>query len=93
MKFMTTFAALLSASMTVLAAPVDVSIRDVWVPKILYPTEGTEWSVGKPYYVEWALDQKPESVTNPNGTIFLSKNGRLDVGAFLPPSLVRVDRY
>lgn len=93
MKFMTAFAALLSASTTILAAPVDLTMRDVWVPKILYPTEGTVWHVGETQYVKWALDQKPESVTNPNGKIFLSKNGRLDIGAFLPSSLVRVVRH
>jgi hypothetical protein len=79
MKFTTTLAALLSASTIILAAPVEFATRDVWVPKILYPTDETVWHVGETYDLTWALDQKPESVTNPIGTVYLSKNGRLDI--------------
>lgn len=82
MKFMTSVAALLlSASTTILAAPVDFATRDVWVPKILSPTAATIWHVGETYDVTWALDQKPASVTNPVGTVYLAKAGRLDIGA------------
>jgi len=81
MKFTTTLAILLSASTTLLAAPVGFAARDVWVPKILYPTAGTTWTAGETYPVKWALDQEPASVTNPIGTVFLSKDGRLDIGA------------
>ena len=81
MKFTTTLAALLSASTIILAAPVGLVARDVWVPKILYPTEGTVWHVGETYSVTWALDQKPESVTNSIGTVYLSTNGLLDISA------------
>lgn len=82
MKFMTTLAALfLSASTVTLAAPVDLAARDVWVPKILYPTDEVIWHVGESYNVEWALDEEPASVTNPIGTVLLSKNGLLDIGA------------
>jgi hypothetical protein len=80
MKFTTTFATLLlSASTLIFAAPVDLSTRDVWVPKILSPTEATVWHLGKTYQVEWALDQKPENVTNPTGTIYLSTAGLLNI--------------
>lgn len=81
MKFTTTLAILFSASTTILAAPVRFAARDVWVPKILEPTAETTWEVGKTYSVKWALDQEPASVTNLNGTIFLSKNGRLNISA------------
>ena len=81
MKFTTALAAVLLSVSTILAAPVDATARDVWVPKILYPTEGTEWHVGETYDVTWSLDQKPASVTNPNGIVYLSKNGRLDIRA------------
>jgi len=82
MKFMTTLAALLlSASTITLAAPVDLAARDVWVPKILYPTNEVVWHVGESHNVEWALDDEPASVTNPTGTVFLSKDGLLDIGA------------
>ncbi|KAF9646286.1 hypothetical protein BDM02DRAFT_255343 [Thelephora ganbajun] len=79
MKFTTTLAALLSASTIILAAPVNLAARDVWAPKILYPTTNTVWHVGETHHVKWALDQKPVNVTNPIGTVFLSKNGRLDI--------------
>jgi hypothetical protein len=82
MKFMTTLAALLlSASTTILAAPVKLASRDVWVPKILYPNEKAVWHVGETHHVKWALDGKPVNVTNPIGTVFLSKNGRLNISA------------
>jgi len=82
MKFTTTLAVLLlSASTTILAAPVKLATRDVWVPKIFYPTAGTVWHAGEIHHVKWALDRKPVSVTNPVGKVLLSKNGLLDLGA------------
>jgi hypothetical protein len=81
MKFTTSFIAFLFfASSAVLAAPVQLAARDVWVPEILQPTEGATWQVGETYSVEWATDEKPEQVTNPVGTVYLSKNGTLDIG-------------
>lgn len=81
MKFFTAFTALLlSAASTVLAAPVQLSARDVWVPKILSPDASTIWQAGGTYYVTWALDQKPQNVTNPKGTVYLSKDSILDIG-------------
>jgi hypothetical protein len=85
MKFTSAFATLLLSASTILAAPVEFTPRDVWVPKILSPDATTVWQVGKTYNVTWSLDQKPENVTNPNGTVYLSKNGRLNISAF--PSL------
>ncbi|KAF9783353.1 hypothetical protein BJ322DRAFT_982791, partial [Thelephora terrestris] len=61
------------------AAPVQLDTRDVWVPKILDPTATTVWQVGGTFIVEWALDQEPASVTNPVGTVYLSKAGILDI--------------
>jgi len=87
MKFTTTALAalLLSASTTILAAPVKLTTRDVWVPQILYPTAGTVWNVGETYDVKWALDSKPASVTNPIGKVYLSNNGLLNIGALTHP--------
>jgi hypothetical protein len=79
MKFTSAFATLLLSASTILAAPVEFTPRDVWVPKILSPGATTVWQVGKTYNVTWSLDQKPENVTNPNGTVYLSKNGRLNI--------------
>lgn len=81
MKFMTTLTALVLSASAVLAAPIQLAARDVWAPKILDPTDTTVWSVGQTYNVTWALDQKPEQVTNPVGTLYLSKAGRLDISA------------
>lgn len=81
MKFTNVLTALLLfTAPTTIAAPVNLDARDVWVPKILDPTETTVWKVGGSFFVKWALDMKPQSVTNPNGTIYLSKAGRLDIG-------------
>ena len=46
----------------------------VWVPKILDLTAATVWQVGGRYYVKWALNGKPVNVTNPVGTVYLSRN-------------------
>ena len=81
MKFTTTLAALLFSATTIFAAPVQLTARDVWVPKITSPTAGDEWYVGQTYDVEWALDQEPAEVTNPVGTVYLAKDGILDIGA------------
>ena len=81
MMFTTTLAALLlSASSTIFAAPTQITARDVWVPKILDPTAATVWHVGGTFNVTWALDEKPVNVSNPIGTVYLSKAGRLDIG-------------
>jgi hypothetical protein len=80
MKFTNTLAALIISASAILAAPVQLDTRDVWVPKILDPTATTVWQVGGPFIVEWALDQEPASVTNPVGTVYLSKAGILDIG-------------
>lgn len=81
MKFTTALAVLFSASTAVFAAPVGFIARDVWVPQITNPTADSVWQIGQTYQVEWSLDQKPASVTNPVGTIYLSKSGRLDISA------------
>lgn len=65
---------------TVFAAPTQLAARDVWVPEILDPTSATVWHVGGTYNVTWALDEKPVNVSNPIGTVYLSKAGRLDIG-------------
>lgn len=85
MKFTTTLAALLFSATTIFAAPVQLTARDVWVPKITSPTAGDEWYVGQTYDVEWALDQEPAEVTNPVGTVYLAKDGILDIGACIFP--------
>ena len=80
MMFTTTFATLLLSASIILASPVQlIGARNVWVPKILDPNATTVWHIGGTYNVTWALDEKPANITNPNGTIYLSKAGRLDI--------------
>ena len=79
MKFTTTLAALLSAPTIILAA--SVSILDVWVPTILSPDATTVWSIEDTNYVQWDLGDEPSQITNPTGTIYLSKDGFTDFGA------------
>jgi len=81
MKFTITLATLLFSASTVLAGPVDVATRDVWVPKILEPTQKSVWHRGKTYHVKWDLNRKPKSVTNPIGMVLLAKHGRLNISA------------
>lgn len=40
---------------TVFAIPVDLELesRDVYVPPILYPRQGTVWLVGEHHHVTW----------------------------------------
>ena len=78
MKFTTALAALLSASTAVFAAPASFTARDIWVPKITYPTAGVVWTVGQTYKVEWSLDQVPSNISNPLGCVYLSKGGLMD---------------
>ena len=85
MKFTKVLAVLLSASTALFAAPVGFIARDIWVPKTTYPTNGTIWKVGQIYNVEWSLDQKPLSITNGFGIIYLSKGGLMDIGAWTRP--------
>lgn len=80
MKISNTLVVLLSSVSIVLAAPGDLTAMDVWAPKILDPTAATMWQVGGRYYVKWALDKKPVNVTNPVGTVYLSRNGTLYMG-------------
>lgn len=79
MLFAKTLVALLFSASTVLATPVPLAKRDVWVPSILDPNSTTEWHAGGTYNVTWALDKKPVNVSNPLGTIYLSKGGVINI--------------
>ncbi|KAL5501746.1 hypothetical protein ACEPAH_9006 [Sanghuangporus vaninii] len=54
------------------ALPVDR--RDVWVPPITSPTEGTIWTIGTLVNVTWDTSTKPDQVTNPLGRVQLRKD-------------------
>ncbi|KAL5519877.1 hypothetical protein ACEPAG_1537 [Sanghuangporus baumii] len=55
------------------ALPIDR--RDVWVPPITSPTEGTVWTIGTLVNVTWDTSTEPDQVTNPIGFIQLRKDG------------------
>ncbi|EKM54975.1 uncharacterized protein PHACADRAFT_255233 [Phanerochaete carnosa HHB-10118-sp] len=73
MKFTTALATLAfaAASSLVNAAPANEA-RDVWDPKVLFPTTGSVLQSGQAYTVTWDLSQKPAEITNPIGTITLN---------------------
>ena len=54
LTIITTFVYLLLTSfLTVLAIPIDLESRDVYVPPVLYPRQGTVWLVGEHHNIVW----------------------------------------
>ncbi|CAL1712674.1 unnamed protein product [Somion occarium] len=66
-------------STLVSALPVNMQVRDVFVPPITLPKEGTVWKVGTKQNVTWDTSDAPTQITNPIGRIILSKGGLLDL--------------
>ncbi|KZT27404.1 hypothetical protein NEOLEDRAFT_1060815 [Neolentinus lepideus HHB14362 ss-1] len=75
--FMTFVFAILAALVAVVSAA-PVSIRDVYVPPITYPTKGTVWKAGHSYNVTWNTSNPPKEITNSIGQIVLAKDGEED---------------
>jgi len=75
MKFttLTTLVYLLTSFLTVLAIPLE--LRDVYVPPVLHPRQGTVWLVGEQHHVTWNISNPPVNITNKIGQIQLRKNG------------------
>ncbi|GJF00562.1 hypothetical protein PsYK624_168550 [Phanerochaete sordida] len=73
MKFTTSFAALAFAAVAQLvsAAPTNIA-RDVWDPKVTFPTTGSVLESGQTVTVTWDLSQKPAEVTNSIGRVVLN---------------------
>ncbi|KLO03806.1 hypothetical protein SCHPADRAFT_766579 [Schizopora paradoxa] len=55
--------------------PLDLSARDVFVPKILYPHAGTVWKAGNHHNVTWDTSDAPVNITNIQGMVVFAKNG------------------
>ncbi|KAI0273486.1 hypothetical protein BC834DRAFT_816913 [Gloeopeniophorella convolvens] len=76
MQFTTTLTSLFFvfavALMSVVQA-VPLLQRDVYVPPITYPHEGTVWKVGDHHNVTWDNTNPPKQITNPVGRILLRK--------------------
>jgi hypothetical protein len=80
MKFttITTSASLFLISfLTVVAIPLQA--RDVYVPQILYPHQGTVWCVGEQHNVTWDTSNPPAEITNKIGEVWLRKDGMTTV--------------
>lgn len=65
MKFSAILAtvALGAVSQVVYAAPAELETRDVWDPRMTYPTKGTVWESGKTYTVKWETKDAPVNIT------------------------------
>jgi len=87
LTIITTFVYLLLTSfLTVLAIPIDLESRDVYVPPVLYPRQGTVWLVGEHHNVVWDTSNPPVNITNKIGQILLRK-------ADLTTPLILADKF
>jgi len=87
LTIITTFVYLLLTSfLTVLAIPIDLESRDVYVPPVLYPRQGTVWLVGEHHTVVWDTSNPPVNITNKIGQILLRK-------ADLTTPLILADKF
>ncbi|TFK93068.1 hypothetical protein K466DRAFT_594664 [Polyporus arcularius HHB13444] len=69
----------LALSLLAVVSALPLAVRDVFVPPVKSPKAGDVWVVGSKQNVTWDISKAPEHITNPKGTIVLSKNGRLDI--------------
>ncbi|KAK0203272.1 hypothetical protein DFS33DRAFT_1505760 [Desarmillaria ectypa] len=61
----------------VLAVPVDLEKRDVFIPPVLYPHSGTVWTIKQRHNVTWDISIMPPYIINPTGSILLRKENKL----------------
>ncbi|KAK0203281.1 hypothetical protein DFS33DRAFT_977612 [Desarmillaria ectypa] len=76
MKLTSLFLSFVSLFTIVLAVPVDLEKRDVFVPPILYPHSGTVWTINERHNVTWDISSAPVNITNSRGFILLRKENR-----------------
>ncbi|PSS38099.1 hypothetical protein PHLCEN_2v79 [Hermanssonia centrifuga] len=69
-----------TALFSALVGLVAGAAQDVWAPPITSPTAASVWPIGSAQNVTWDASHPPSEVTNPIGTIVLSKGGVLDIG-------------
>jgi hypothetical protein len=70
------FLALFAIFSLVSAAPAPVK-RDVFVPPVLYPRNGTVWRVGERHNVTWDITNAPAQITNNVGMVILCRDHEL----------------
>lgn len=68
-SFVATLASLAAAS------PIDAIAMDSYAPPITEPTETTVWPIGSTQVVTWDTSDAPPHITNPNGYIYLRRDG------------------
>ncbi|RDB24855.1 hypothetical protein Hypma_007899 [Hypsizygus marmoreus] len=74
LAFFTTLASSLTMLSFTNALPIEA--RDVFVPRILTPTDGEIWLVGQLHTITWNVTNAPAQITNPVGKIMLRKGNR-----------------
>ncbi|KAK0481189.1 hypothetical protein EDD18DRAFT_1312217 [Armillaria luteobubalina] len=74
MNFTSLLFAFVSVFTLVLAIPVNLDKRDVFVPPILYPHSGTVWTINQHHNVTWDTSHAPVNITNSRGIIMLRKD-------------------
>ncbi|KAI0825589.1 hypothetical protein BC629DRAFT_1434213 [Irpex lacteus] len=85
MKFISTAAALLAATVSVSAKALDV-----WAPKVLSPKAGDVWASGQTQTVTWDLSSQPAQITNNNGLLLL-RQGDTDTPLVLAHDFLLTD--
>ncbi|GLB45477.1 hypothetical protein LshimejAT787_2300370 [Lyophyllum shimeji] len=75
-SFAKTFILTIITFLTLVAAA-PVNPRDVYVPPVLYPHQGTVWRRGSTHNVTWDTSNPPKQITNRKGMIVLAKGDRL----------------
>ncbi|PPQ75645.1 hypothetical protein CVT26_001625 [Gymnopilus dilepis] len=77
--FLTTIVFAILATLSLVAgAPVDLSLRDVFVPPVILPNSGSVWKVGSTQTVQWDVTNPPAQITNTKAKIILVTNSTLD---------------
>ncbi|KAJ3485266.1 hypothetical protein NLI96_g5080 [Meripilus lineatus] len=79
------------SSLFVLGTALPVFVRDVFVPPVTYPHQGTVWVVGQKHNVTWDTSNPPKSITNPKGRIILAKGGLLNLSNPLATNFTVMD--
>ncbi|KAI6129807.1 hypothetical protein EDD16DRAFT_1157279 [Pisolithus croceorrhizus] len=75
-SLMTSFFALMSLLALVMSIPIQK--RDVFVPPVISPHQGTVWYAGREQEVIWDTKNAPVNITNSEGIIYLVVDNLID---------------
>ncbi|TBU35383.1 hypothetical protein BD311DRAFT_743895 [Dichomitus squalens] len=73
--FVTFFACYLQLVLGAALPAAELQKRDVFTPPVLYPHNGTVWTIGQRHNVTWDVSNPPKQITNKQGLILLRKSG------------------